>query len=284
MHTPKIGFSLQKKYSLSVQELLPLVRTSGFSAISPAWDADPKYLGTVADLAAMHELSIQSLHAPPSNAFRLWSSDPAISEELTLNILSAVDDCVRFHIPILVMHPWTGFQYTFDPEHLYFSNFDRIVHYALEHDIQIAFENLEGEPFLAALMHRYQALDSIGYCWDCGHEQCYSPKTDFLSLYGDRLIMTHLNDNRGLRDPNGNLASPDDLHYIPGDGIADWDRQVRRLKKAKPQHTLNFELKPVSFSTYEDDLIYVNMPLEQYIAQAGERALQIANKYTQVDG
>ena len=41
---------------------------------------------------------------------------------------------------------------------------------------------------------------------------------------------------------------------------------------------------PEPYEGYEDDLIYVNMPLEQYIAQAGERALQIANKYTQADG
>lgn len=46
-------------------------------------------------------------------------------------------------------------------------------------------------------------LDNVGFCLDAGHEMCYNHSADMLSLYGDRLIATHINDNLGIRDYGG---------------------------------------------------------------------------------
>jgi 2-dehydro-3-deoxygluconokinase len=89
--------------------------------------------------------------------------------------------------------------------------------------ISIAFENLEGPEFLAALLRRYGDCGHVGYCWDSGHELCYAPGWDFLSHYGDRLLMTHLNDNLGISDPQGEINWLDDLHLLPYDGMIDWE-------------------------------------------------------------
>lgn len=275
---PKLGFSLQKQYALPIQEVISLLHKVGFSAVSPIWAPD-------ADLAAIdaatkeHGMTIQSLHAPSRDVTKLWQERGPETDHIKDAVLRTIDACAQYGVPITVLHGWRGFDYTFPGNDLYFDHFDEIVAHAQAKGVTIAFENLEGEEYLAALMARYRDHPHVGYCWDSGHDFCYPHKTDFLSAYGDRLIMTHLNDNLGTRDPAGMPAADDDLHFLPFDGNLDWDRAIARLQTAKPVDTLNFELKVVSHSKAPQDRIYVNMPLTQYIEAAGKRAKMIAEKY-----
>ena len=107
-------------------------------------------------------------------------------------------------------------------------------------------------------------------------------KTDFLKAYGNRLIMTHLHDNLGLRDPFGVPTGNDDLHFLPYDGNIHWEIALSRLKKLPKQNTLNFELKKRSKSPASVDLIYENISTEEFIHLAGLRARQIADLYEQI--
>ena len=275
---PRIGFSLQKQYDRPYNQIIPLLAKNGFSAISPVWSEELE-LRSLADCAKVNSIELQSLHAPLKGIALLWAPDSDGSEEVLANILRSIDDCARFDIPVLVMHGWSGLYYTFPETELDFRMFDRIVRYAEERNVPIAFENLEGEEYLAALMSRYRTCKNVGYCWDSGHDNCYPHRTDFLKEYGDRLIMTHLNDNLGLRREDGIPMGEDDLHFLPYDGELDWDAAIARLKTAAPQKTLNFELKTSSHSKALEDLIYAEMPLEKYIAEAGERARKVAEIY-----
>ena len=128
-------------------------------------------------------------------------------------------------------------------------------------------------------MTRYQDKAHVGYCWDSGHDHCYPHKTDFLERYGHRLMMTHLNDNFGVRDPGGIPSGKDDLHFLPFDGNIDWQAELKRLAKSAPQQTLNFEIKIVSKSSAYDDLIYTRLSLEEFMEHAGKVARQFAERY-----
>ena len=94
--------------------------------------------------------------------------------------------------------------------------------------------------------------------------------------------MTHINDNYGLRDENGVPTGDDDLHFIPFDGTIDWDKALLRLKNFAKQDILNFELKKVSISKAEEDLIYQKLSLDEFIAKAGKNAKIIAKKYDEI--
>ena len=91
--------------------------------------------------------------------------------------------------------------------------------------------------------------------------------------------MTHLNDNLGITDPDGNLQGTDDLHLLPYDGNTDWDAAIRRLKAANQQEILNFELKirPKGDRCKLD--LYSKMPLQEYLQLAYERASQVSKEY-----
>lgn len=276
-----LGFSLQAQYDLSFSQAIVLLNNAGFSAVSPIWSPDLT-LETLATCVQKHNMTIQSLHAPYGGIAYLWSSRDGRSAQAMANITGCIDACAQFEIPVAVVHSWSGFDYTFSEEALDFSVFDRIVDYAAQKQVTIAFENLEGEEYLNALLKHYQGVAHVGYCWDSGHEHCYPHKTDFLEAFGDRLIMTHLNDNLGLRDPAGVPTGNDDLHFLPYDGNIHWENALGRLKKLPKQNTLNFELKKRSTSTAPVDLIYKKLSTEEYFHLAGQRARQIADLYEQI--
>lgn len=275
----KIGFSLQSQYDRPLTQVVGLLKEAGFSAVSPLWSAELD-LSALAQCVYDNEMTIQSLHAPRQSTAPLWQPDSAQADEVLENIRQSIDACAQFHVPTLVVHSWQGLFYTFPSEPLDFRCFDRMVSYAQEKGVSIAFENLEGEEYLCALLKRYQDHTNVGFCWDSGHDHCYPHKTDFLKHFGDQLIMTHLNDNFGLRDPSGIPNGKDDLHFLPYDGNLDWKDVLLRLKTAPYQQILNFEFKLCTKSTDAADLPYRNLPLEEFIRLAGERARTIAEQYT----
>ena len=206
------GFSLQDSYCLPMAEVIALLADTGFCAISPGWKRDGDYQNAVIQARALG-MTVQSLHGPLRGMRAMWEEDPG---QLLTDLMDSATACAQLDIPILVVHPWNSVDYTFREDSLHFEHFDQLVDHAERLGICIAFENLEGPEFLTALMNRY---NSVGFCWDSGHELCYAPGWDFLSRFGDRLVMTHLNDNLGVTDPSGRLQGTDDLHLLPGDGI-----------------------------------------------------------------
>jgi hypothetical protein len=80
------------------------------------------------------------------------------------------------------------------------------------------------------------------------------------------------------------------IEEVPANGICgvvfcgtseteDYHSLLGKLKKAKQQSILNFELKVRSFSTTPEDLLYADLPLDRFIQFAGQRAHQIAALY-----
>lgn len=274
----KFGFSLQENYTLPMPEVVDLLADAGFCAVSLSWQRDIDLKETVRHARSLG-LTVQSLHGPLRGMPAMWSKDASVSQTILQDLLQSATDCAELGIPLLVVHPWNGIDYTFRQEDLYFDHFDRLVQHAENLGICIAFENLEGPEYLCALMDRYINCKSVGFCWDSGHERCYAPDWDFLSHFGDRLVMTHLNDNLGVTDPAGRLQGTDDLHLLPYDGTTNWADTIQRLKTAKKQEILNFELKirPKGDRCKLD--LYSQMPLQQYFQEAYQRALKAAKEY-----
>lgn len=274
----KLGFSLQEHYTSPMPEVIDLLADAGFCAVSLSWQQDVDQSETLRRVQARN-LTVQSLHGPLRGMPAMWSQDPSVAGPILEALIQSVQDCTRFSIPLLVVHPWNGVDYTFRQETLCFDHFDTLVRCAENAGIRIAFENLEGPEFLAALMDRYATCTAVGFCWDSGHELCYAPGRDFLSHYGDRLLMTHLNDNFSVTDPAGHLQGTDDLHLLPYDGIANWEDILRRLKGAKKQEILNFELKirPKGNRCKLD--LYSQMPLKEYFTKAYETARRAVAGY-----
>ena len=281
MYKQKIGISIGAKYAVSTEGILQIVKNVGFDAISPAWRSSEALVGIV-NTAKRIGLELQSVHAPFGKAADMWSSNPDACCPVKSELLEIIDFCALYQVPVLVVHTWIGFEYKFEKESLYYENFDEIVSYAKEKNVKIAFENTEGEEYLNALMEHFQNNDTVGFCWDSGHEMCYNRSADLLGKFGDRLIMTHLNDNLGISRFDGKIFWTDDLHLLPFDGVADWNDNISRLQKSKHMPILNFELNIDSKPNRHENDVYMQMPLEQYFTEAYKRACKIAYSYSKI--
>ena len=280
MWKQKIGISISNNYKVPTVKIVKLVADIGFDAISPEWNENVS-LEPIIAAAKEKNLIIQSLHAPFHNAKKMWSEDESESKPAVKELLAALEDCKKYNIPVMVVHNWIGFNYTFGETKFGFENFSKVVNKAKEYGVKIAFENTEGEEYLFALMDYFKDDETVGFCWDSGHEMCYNYSKPLLEKFGDRLYMTHLNDNLGISDFEGKIYYTDDLHLLPYDGVADWDRNVRLLKKSRHMDILNFELKINSQKNRHDNEIYAKMGIKLYFHEAYKRACKIAYKYCQ---
>ena len=92
--------------------------------------------------------------------------------------------------------------------------------------------------------------------------------------------MTHLNDNLGISRFDGKIYWTDDLHLLPFDGIGDWDYNIQRLRDARNQSILNFELSIASKPNRHENDVYAQMTLVEYFTEAYKRACKIAYRYS----
>lgn len=282
MWKQKTGISVSNSYGVPVPELVRLVGRTGFDAVSPEWEENDDFAET-AKAARESGLAIQSLHGPFDVAAKMWSADTDDSEEALRKLLLSLETCKQYSIPVMVVHVWMGFDNIPAPNSEGFENFGKLVKKAEEYGVKIAFENTEGDELLFALMEHFDGNGNVGFCWDSGHEMCYNHSMDLLARFGDRLIMTHLNDNLGISRFDGKTYWTDDLHLLPFDGIADWDYNVARMKKAKKQEYINFELNIRSKPNRHENDAYGEMPIERYFTEAYNRACRIAYKMAQTD-
>lgn len=278
MWKQKIGISIGNNYDLPINEVIDIIAKTGFDAVSPEWKKDVD-LDAIVDYARSKGLIIQSLHAPYVKSADMWRDDAEKARTALDELLTVIDDCAENKIPVLVCHTWIGFDYEQKPGEKGLKNYQAVVDKARTLGIKIAFENTEGDEFMHALMEYFKNDETVGFCWDSGHEMCYNHSEDLLGMYGDRLIMTHLNDNLGISRFDGKTFWLDDLHLLPFDGIADWQYNIKRLKASARLDVLNFELTDRSKPDRHENDVYRNMGFEMYITEAYKRACRIAYMY-----
>ena len=148
MYKQKIGISLAYEYGAPIGDVLGMIKTVGFDAVSPIWTSR-KDIDDIAHLASGLGLELQSLHAPFGKAQAMWDADERIFTPALLELKAAVDACAELSIPVTVVHTWIGFEYEFSRETLFFGAFDELVRYAKSRGVSIAFESTE--PFPASI-------------------------------------------------------------------------------------------------------------------------------------
>lgn len=226
MHT--LGINLHAIEGLSDDAFLREIASLGFS--STFFEVtEPTRQASIADSCAKHGIVCETLHAPFSHINDIWREDDCgMLDEL----LHAIDHCVIAGAGIAVVHLSSGQ----NPPPMCDSGFDRIrrlVDYAASKNVKIAFENTRLLANIAWAMETFPR-EVVGFCWDVGHESCFTPGRHYMPLFGDRLLCTHIHDNTG----EYNL----DKHWIPFDGCIDYTRVADSLRTSGYRGSLMLEL------------------------------------------
>lgn len=272
MYKTKLCLGASKGFGIDIEDQIKLFHQTGFEGFFTDWDENLKKYLALADELGME---YQSVHAPFKKVAKIWQggeeADAAVDE-----LISCVRDCAEAGVPIMIAHVYIGFEPSDGPTPEGIERFRRVVDEAKRLGVKVAFENTEGEEYLAALMNAFKENDNVGFCWDTGHQMCYNAETDMIELYGDRLICTHINDNLGVRDFEGKITYHDDLHLLPFNGIGDWWDITAKLNKCGYNGILTFELKILNSKNRYDNEKYQRISIEQYIAEAYARACRVA--------
>ena len=223
--------------------------------------SETKEFDKVMQLFSDNGIICDSLHAPFNNINDMWKEDDEAANAMLLRLKDSVDKCAKFSIPNTVVHISSK---TPMPEitEKGVKRFEELFNYAKEKGVLIALENQRFLENIDFFMKRYQDLV---FCWDSGHENCFTDGVDFLSLYGERLKMLHLHDNNCVYDG--------DEHLLPFDGKIDFQRASDHLSRLNYQGTLMLEVS--KFSTSNGEKIYENLSLDEYIGKAKKALLKL---------
>ena len=266
----KLGINAGAYDGADISKVIPMLSRIGFDSFFTLWSEELP-VEKWADVASRNNIKYHSIHGPWKYANEIWNG----SEEGKLSVSRAkacIDCCARFDIPIMVVHSFIGFKRAV-PTDIGVKLWGEVVEHAEKRNILIGFENLEGEEFLATVMRELGASPAVRFCWDTGHEHCYNLETDMMSLYGDKLIATHLHDNLGCSSESKVISSRDDLHLMPFDGTLDWKRVMDKLRAVSYDGVLTFELKSRDDGIHDR---YMGLSCEEFFEQAYLRAVRVA--------
>lgn len=272
MKNRKLGVNVLASLEIPYADRIRALASGGFDACFVDWERNVP-IEECAEQIAKEGLIFQSIHGPFRQVEALWEEGED-GERYVDEMIECLHDCVRFDVPIMIVHPIKGMD-RHTPNELGLLRFERLVEEAEKRGVKLAFENVEGIEYLDAVMKRFGASDAVGFCWDTGHEMCYNFCEDVMAKYGDRLIATHFNDNMKMHDPSV-VTWHDDLHLLPFDGKADWQGIMDRIARHGYEGILTFELTTKNKPNHNYHDAYAAWTAEEFYAHAYERATRVA--------
>ncbi|MBQ8357541.1 MAG: sugar phosphate isomerase/epimerase [Clostridia bacterium] len=247
----KIGINYGAKGGLEPEDYAKTMRALGFDAVFTGTPA-PERISVFGEAFAKHGIEWETLHAPFKNINNIWLEGEG-GEAMIAQLLGAVDACVLAGVSILVVHLSSGLKPPSITD-IGRKRFAELVEYAAKKNVRIAFENQRKLANLAWAFEAFEEAPNVGFCYDTGHEGCFTPGREYMPLFGQRLICTHIHDNSGVFDH--------DEHMIPFDGNLNFDRVTRQIRESGFTGSLMLEVLSGHTHLYDD------MTCEAYLEKA----------------
>ena len=245
-----------------IRHSLNEIRLAGFSHVN--WNPDAGYsyvyadsemdhVAGMLDAAGLKAWSVHGSHGkntvsevgtPHTETRKDFLSPNEWQRQAGLDLIrNRLEFCRRIGSPNLVMHvdldeaelrTAEGHRVFYNRLH---RSFDEIAEDCVRTGVRIAVENLTAAPIerileMFGILFGRHSSEVVGLCYDCGHAELADPgRFRILEDFGDRLIATHLHDNRSVKDD----------HLLPGDGNIDWDRLIDLIAATSYEPPLNFE-------------------------------------------
>lgn len=260
----RFGINANCLVGISEKDALKLIKAAGFDSVFLcAYHNDE--VAEIKNEADALGLETEFIHAPFSGINTIWQEGMGyltIFEQMKETIDSAANNGIKK----VITHVSSGWDAPAVCD-LGLARFDELVLYARERGVTLAFENLRMVGNLACLVDRYANMDNVRFCYDCGHENCYTNPVRWLDIFQDKVTCTHIHDNPGR--PLDNRVDDFDWHDLPFDGTFDYVRMMRDLDKYGYEGILTLEVtqyKPA----------YEKWTAEEFLKECYERIRKIS--------
>jgi len=217
------------------------------------WDDDVLYhhdqMEAYAVLLADAGLSCLDVHGTATKTITIDSLDPSTLKEYIKLLENRIQFCYMVGGDALVVHP-PKYHAPHLEERLAQSHkvIQAVEDFCIDNSMRLAFENCSRDDhlILKEYFDRYSP-EFMGFCFDSGHANL-NGNMEQVMQFKDRLIVTHLHDNKGVKDD----------HQYPGWGTIDWKKVTKWLKECRYRKPWNLEvthsaeLNEESMSLYMD--------------------------------
>lgn len=235
----KIGINLHAIEGLSDEEYIRKIAALGFNSIFTD-DYNAERHIKIAEICKKYGISYEFIHAPFYKINDIWF-DGADGEKVLAYLIECVDKCALAGVNTVIVHLSSGDNAP-APYDIGRERYTRLVKYAAEKNVLIAFENQRKLYNISWALETF--CDKVaGFCWDCGHENCFTPGREYMPIFGNRLICTHIHDNSGIYNM--------DEHLIPFDGNINFYNVADSLIKNNYKGTLMLEVFAGNSNKYE---------------------------------
>ncbi len=208
------------------------VKLSGFSRVFVIYTDRERTLAHIQG-AKQAGLIFDTLHGPWENINAIWR-EGLLGEQVIDRIADCVDFAGENGIPTVIIHLASG-ENSPPVSELGGQRLDALVDRARKAGVKLAFENQRKLAYLQYALARYKKEPCVGFCWDAGHEHCFTmDEIDFMALFGSRVYALHLHDNLGEYNR--------DLHRIPFEGNIDFAQVAEKIKASGYQGTVMLEI------------------------------------------
>ena len=255
----KTGINLLGKSGWDDEAYIRTAAEAGFMAMFSGVLEEGRQM-RCAELIAQMGMEYETLHAPFDGINAIWL-DNADGDAMLKRLTDCVDRCAQVSAPIAVVHLSSGD----NPPPITDVGRDRfakLVEHAANKGVKIAFENQRKLANLAWAMETFGPENCVGFCWDCGHESCFTPGREYMPLFGNRLICTHIHDNMGIY--NG------DDHLLPFDGKINFNRVANQIRTSGYNGSLMLEVGC-------GDKRYASLSAQEYLGRAANAVQRLAN-------
>lgn len=249
-----IGISWGCYSGLSIERQAELMAENGFKSTFIGGD-DPK-MGEILPVLDRYGISCENVHAPFSHINDIWRNGEG-GERMLAELLDTADRCQFYGIPVMVVHLSSG-----NPapriSDVGYSRLERLMEHTEAKGVTVAYEN---QRFLANLAYVMEQFPTARFCWDVGHEACFTDGRRYMPLFGKRLSALHVHDN--------DMKYNSDLHLIPYDGKIDFECVAREIAQIGYGGSLMLELSRGNSHYYDD-----SSP-EDYYRRAAQAAVRL---------
>lgn len=214
----------------------------------PFWSKQARNIG----------IAFEAVHAPSTMVDYVWKGNEyALIYEKTLKEI--LDFCSDGEVSKLVLHVGTVPYVEVTQTGLEF--WKKAEEYAKKRGVKLCYENANTPKLFEAVISSADYFH--GFCFDVGHQLCYTPEKDYVTIYGEKLLYTHIHDN---------FADGRDMHLLPKDGINDWEHYFLLLNKIGYTGTLNLELSCYHCKDYQ------KMTFDEFVKHSYKRLSELIKK------
>lgn len=207
-------------------------------------------------------ITVETLHAPFNKINDMWGDNDKAGEAILARLFDSVDKCAKYNIPTTIIHVSSGRPMP-EISEKGVARYEKLFRYADDKGVKVALENLRYLENLKYFMDRY---DSPVFCWDTGHENCYTDNIKHMEYFGDRLGALHIHDNRRVKDC--------DDHLLPYDGSIDFEEVAQHIAAGGKDITIMLEV--CRGAKVDEKKVYEDISDEEYVRLAAEKVRKLA--------